>query len=98
MDEEIRRKDIEADLRAKEAANGADCRISGLKTPCGCTDSTTEALSLQKEAESLMRQAEMATASLAEPVGMFKNLSPDLHSYIPDPRLRPGATKGTNPF
>lgn len=43
-----------------------------------------------------MRQAEYATAALAEPVGMFKNLSPDLHSYIPDPKDTPrkGAVRG----
>lgn len=51
---------------------------------------------MQAEAAELMRQAEAATAELASPVGMFKNLSPDLHSYIPDPRRipRPGVQHG----
>ena len=54
------------------------------RNACGCTDSTMEAMKLQSEACDLMKQAEAATAELAAPVGMFKNLCPDLNSYIPD--------------
>ena len=54
---------------------------------------------MQAEAAELMRQAEAATAELASPVGMFKNLSPDLHSYIPDRSMnRPSQTRGTDPI
>lgn len=44
LDEEIRKKEIEEAIRARDAAAGAGLRSSGLNTPAGCTDSTKEAL------------------------------------------------------
>ena len=40
----------------------------------------------------------MKTAIMTEPVGMFKNLSPDYDSYIRDPAPHPRLTYGTDPL
>ena len=58
---------------------------------------TTHALQLQKEAEELVRAAELEGAKKMAPKGLFKSLSPDYESYVPDPIStipRPGTHLG----